>query len=139
MNKYEALETYVCELLEMDDEPMLGEDKKPVTVTLYGPGSKTYLNASRDNSNATFKKLARKGKFETTAEETERNHLELMIKCTKEVSSNFAACFPEFTDGLTGADMLRSVYSAPTLRYILERLTEQQKNWANFKPKPTTN
>ncbi|MGP1675932.1 MAG: hypothetical protein ACTS6J_02085 [Burkholderiales bacterium] len=138
MSKLEALETSVCELNEMDDEPLLGADGKPVTVTLYGPGSKKYLEASRRNTNVTLKKMSRKGKFESTAEENERNQLELMIACTKETSDNFAGCFHDITDGLTGEDAIRAVYSKPELRYILERVSDHQKNWANFKPKSMT-
>ena len=138
IKKFAVEETSVLELLDANDAPMLGEDQKPMTITLYGPGSKQYARAQAAQSNRMIDKLKRKGKSDQSADDKAREQAEFLAGCTKEFSSNI-----EYPNGsgasLAGEALHKAVYSDTSIGFIAEQVGKHLGEWGNFKtgsPKP---
>lgn len=126
IRRYAVEETSVLELRGPDDSPLIGDDGKPMTVTVYSPGSKAYAKAQAANQNRMIDKLKRKGKTDQTAEEKNREQAEFLAGCTKEFSSNI-----EYED-LTGEALFKAVYSDVSIGFIAEQVGKHLGEWGNF-------
>ncbi len=126
IRKFAAEETSVIELLDASDQPMIGEDNKPMTITVYGPGSKSYARAQAANQNRMIDKLKRKGKTEQTAEEKAKEQADFLAGCTKEFSSNI-----EY-DGQAGEALFKAVYADTSIGFIAEQVGKHIGEWGNF-------
>lgn len=126
-------ETCVLELRDAADVPMVGEDGKPMMVTLYSPGSKSYARAQAAQQNRMIDKLKRKGKADQSAEDKAREQAEFLAGCTKEFSANI-----EY-DGLQGEALYKAVYADTSIGFIAEQVGKHLGEWSNFtKPSTTT-
>ena len=133
VRKYAVEETGTLELRGPDDEPMLGEDGLPMTITGYGPGSKSYAKAQAANQNRMIDKLKRKGKTDQSAEEKAREQADFLAGCTKEFSANI-----EY-DGLKGEALFKAVYADTSIGFIAEQFGKWLGDWNSFTkglPKP---
>lgn len=126
IRKFAVEETAVLHLRGAADEPLTGDDGKPITVTVYGPGSKTYARAQAAQQNRLIDKLKRKGKTDQSAEEKAREMAEFLAECTKEFSANI-----EY-DGLKDAALFRAVYADTSIGFIAEQVGKHLGDWANF-------
>jgi hypothetical protein len=126
IRKFAVEETGVLELLSASDEPLVGDDGKPMTVTLYGPGSKAYAKAQAAQQNRMIDKLKRKGKSDQTAEEKAREQAEFLAGCTKDFSANI-----EY-DGLKDEALFKAVYSDTSVGFIAEQVGKHLGDWGNF-------
>lgn len=138
IRKFGVEETSVVALLGPDDVPMLGEDGKPMTVTVYGPGSKQYARAQAAQQNRMIDKLKRKGKSDQSAEDKAREQAEFLAGCTKEFSPNI-----EYPNGdgksLTGEALHKAVYADNSIGFVAEQVGKHLGEWNNFtkgSPKP---
>jgi hypothetical protein len=133
IRRFAVEETSVIELRNASDEPMVGDDGKPMTWTVYGPGSKPYAKAQAAQQNRMIDKLKRKGKTDETAEEKTRDQAEFLTGCTKECSANITY------DALTGEALYRAVLSDRSIGFIAEQVGRHLGEWGNFsKPSTTT-
>ena len=131
--KFAVEETSTLELRDAADAPMKGEDGAPMTVTVYGPGSKPYAKAQAAQQNRMVDKLKRKGKTDETAEEKSRDTAEFLAGCTKEFSANIEM------DGLKDEALFKAVYSDRSIGFVAEQVGRHLGEWGNFsKPSTTT-
>jgi hypothetical protein len=138
IRKFAVEETSVLALHDASDAPMVDETGAPVTVTLYGPGSKPYARAQAAQQNRMLDKLKRKGKSDLTADDKAREQAEFLAGCTKEFSPNL-----EYTNGgtekLSGEALHRAVYADNSIGFIAEQVGKFLGEWGNFtkgSPKP---
>jgi len=132
VRKFAVEETGVLELRGANDEPLIGEDGKPMTITGFGPGSKTYAQAQAENQNRMIDKLKRKGKTEQSAADKARELAEFLAACTKEFSANI-----EY-DGLQGEALFKAVYSDASIGFIAEQFAKWLNDWSSFRTASTT-
>jgi hypothetical protein len=132
LRKFAVEETGVLELRGANDEPLIGEDGKAMTITGFGPGSKTYAQAQAANQNRMIDKLKRRGKTDQSAEDKARELAEFLAGCTREFSANI-----EY-DGLTGEALFKAVYSDVSIGFIAEQFGKWLNDWASFKKASTT-
>ena len=119
-----ANDTGVLELRNGDDSPLMDGDK-PVTVTVYGPGSRQYTAAKSAQQNRLVAKLQR-GKAATDTPEEKARH-----------EAEFLAAITHSMDGLaygdlTGRELHLAVYSDPAIGFIGEQVAKFAADWANF-------
>jgi hypothetical protein len=124
-------ETGVLELRDAADEPMIGEDGKPMTWTVYGPGSKQYTKAQAAQQNRMIDKLKRKGKSDQSAEDKVREQADFLAGCTKECSPNIKY------DDLVGEALHKAVLSDTSIGFIAEQIGKYLGEWSNFKTAST--
>lgn len=123
--------TSTLHLRDAADELMYDGDK-PVTVTIYGPGSKQFAKAQAAQQNRMLDILKRKGAADQTADQKRSEQAEFLAECTAE--------FCNLTYGdLTGAALARAVYSDIEIGFIADQVAKHIGDWANFSKPSATN
>jgi len=125
LRKIAVEETSTLHLLDAADNPLYDGKDKPVTVTLSGPGSKTYAKAQAARNNRVMDKLRKKGKADQTAEQTAAENAEFLAACTVSMENI------EY-DKLTGEALFKAVYSDTSIGFIAEQVGKHIGDWANF-------
>ena len=123
----EVEETSTLELLDSADQPLTGDDEKPITVLLYGPGSKQYQRAKTSQSNRYLRRMARKGSnADATSEERVTDDANLLTACTASFSDNFKY------GGEPASDHIADIYRNPKLGFLGEQVAKHIGEWSNF-------
>jgi len=120
-----AKDTFTLELMGTNDEPLVGADGKPLTVTVYGPGSKEHQRAQAKRTQRMMDQLAKKGKMKLTAEEQQREQAEFLAACTESING-------WAYKGETGPEAILAAYSDPAIGFISDQVTKALSDWANF-------
>lgn len=122
-----ADETFDVEIMDpRTGEPLIGDDNKPCTVTVYGPGTKPFAAARSRASNRSIKRLRSKGKMETTPEEDAAATASFLTEITKRFN-NFG--YKGLDDG---PEAYRALYLDPKLGFITDQVNAGAGDWANF-------
>lgn len=130
ISKYELEETAVLTVQNAKgDDDLIGADgKNPVTITLYGGGSRQMVKAQHKAGQAAQLRLQQlvRGKVDKKASETaEQEMVDKLVICTKEIDN-----FP-----VAAADL----YANQKLGYITRQVIKFLDDDANFaKPSATT-
>lgn len=125
LKNFAAADTAEIELLDGQRSPLLTQDGKPVTVTVYGPGSKQMAAAiARSQARQAKLQRIRKGR-EATPEERTAEAAELLADITVSMAGI------EY-DGLQGREMFTAIYNDTTLGFIFEQVNRASVDWANF-------
>lgn len=124
ISKLAVKETAVIELETPDGEPLLDENGKVLSVTVYGPGSKQFQRAQGKRNRAILDHV-RKGGKKMKDEEQRELDAEFLADCT--------ASFNGFVyKDLTGYDMFKAAYLDPAIGFIAEQVNKAIGDWANF-------
>lgn len=123
-----AEETGTLELLNGQDEALVDDKGKRLSITLYGPGSKQYANAQAKRNNRTVERLRKKGKSDLSAEEQAAETAEFLAACT--VSFNGWEYTPAKDRG--EKEHFKAAYADPSLGFIRDQVSEFIGDWANF-------
>jgi hypothetical protein len=120
-----AADTFTLELLQPNGNPLVGADGAPLSVTIYGPGSKAYQKAKAARSARLGVLLKPKHKMTLTDAENYQENAEFMAECT--VSFNGW--------GYKGANdqaAMVAAYSDHSIDFITEQISRAIVNWENF-------
>jgi hypothetical protein len=124
-----AADTAVLELRDLDDSPLTFTDGKgkvqPVTVTVYGPGSRQYVAAKAAQQTRLVARVQRGKSLSESPEEQARHQAEFLAATT-------AAMDGIEYEGLAGRDLFLAVYSDPAIGFIAEQVAKFGADWANF-------
>lgn len=130
ISKLAVKETTVIELETPDGEPLLDENGKVLSVTVYGPGSKQFQRAQGKRNRAILEYVRKGGKKMKDDEQRELD-AEFLADCT--------ASFNGFVyKDLTGYDMFKAAYLDPSIGFIAEQVNKAIGDWANFTNKSAT-
>jgi len=134
LKQYSLKETATLHLQTPDGELMyVGKDgDKPVTVELYGVGSRQYQQAERKRQDALASKFKRFKNKAIPTEELEELRVQFLVDCVAG-SQNFEL------NGETGAELYRAVFSDRSLIFITDQVDRFISDQANFTQKPLTN
>lgn len=116
-------ESITFDLLDADDQPLIGESGKPVQCTVYGPGSKPYQQADQRKRDKLLQKML-KGKS-VSADEQSRAQAEFLADITQDIDLSY--------DDLQGREKLIAIYSDPEIGFIPEQVNRKVGDWGNFK------
>jgi hypothetical protein len=130
-----AAETSTVELLGGDDAPLYDDKGKPLSITVYGPGTKVYQKAQSRQQNQLMDKIKRRGKMDQSAEEKGIEQAEFLAACT--VSFN-GFSYP-LADGIDGEALFRKAYADPSIGFIAAQVAAHINDWANFTKKSEKN
>lgn len=128
-------ETSVLHLKDAEDNLIYapsdtpGAPDEPVTVTVYGPGSRVHAQASAKRSSRSIDRLRKKGKVQLSADDTQREGAEFLADITAGFSANF-----DYSPaaGKTGREFAVAVYSDRQIGFIADQVAEHIGDWANF-------
>lgn len=115
-------------VLHLNDETgeKLYDDGEPVTVEVYGPGSKVYLKAQSENEDRLINRMATgKSKQVDSPEAKARRQAEFLADTT--VKFNGLGY-----EELQGREMHVAIYGDSTIGFIAKQVREFQADWANF-------
>ncbi|MXS81578.1 hypothetical protein [Nitrosomonas oligotropha] len=134
IRKFAVSPTSELHLRDANDELMYADEEKtkPITVNLYGPGSKEYARAQAAQSNRMVDKLKRKGKTEQSAEQRAAESAQFLSDCTESWDNL------EYGE-LTGRELSIAVYSDITIGFIADQVVKHISDWVNFTKPSTTN
>jgi hypothetical protein len=107
-------------------EPLLADDGKLCTVTVYGPGSKPFAAARSAASNRSMKRLRAKGKIDTTAEEDAASTATFLTAITQSFNGF------DYKGMENGPEAFRALYLDPGLGWLTEQVNLAAGDWANF-------
>lgn len=127
IRKFAVEPTARLHLRDAADELMYadGDQAQPITVQLYGPGSKQYAKAQAAQHNRMMDKLKRKGKTDQSAEQIAAEKAEFLADCT--------AGFEHLEyDALTGDALARAVYADTSIGFIADQVAKHLGDWSNF-------
>ena len=121
-----ATETFDVEIMHPGTgEPLIGDNGKPVSVTVYGPGTKPFGTAKAAASTKSVERLRKRGKVSITAEEELASTASFLGACT--------VSFNNFDyKGMEGADGFRACYADPGMGWLTEQVNREMGDWANF-------
>lgn len=127
ISSIQVADTFDVELVHpKTSAPMLGDEGKPCTVTVYGPGSKAYAAAKAKNNLRFVERLKRKGKQEADPEEDAANTAAFLAACTVSFNNFGYKGMP------SGPDAFRALYLDPKMGFITEQVNGEMGDWANF-------
>lgn len=118
-------ETTDVDLLAPDGEPLCDPEGNPLSVTIYGPGSKAFQRAQSDKNRAVIAMMNKGAKKMKDGEQREID-AEFLATCT--VSFNGFS----YGDGGNNVETFRAAYSDPSIGYIAEQVLRAVTNWQNF-------
>lgn len=120
-----AKDTFTLELLNANDDPLRDADGKVISVTVYGPGSKTFTKAQASRTQRMLDRMAKKGKVKISAEEQTRENAEFLAACT--------VSFNGWTyQGKSDPEAVLAAYSDPSIGFIADQIGKAVGDWANF-------
>ena len=126
LSKFTLADTATLEVLDVDGEsPLLGENDKPVSIDLHGPGSEVYVKAQArldqqvQQIGMQSAMAMQRGKApKDTAVEMRKANVERLAACTKQINN-----FP-----VAPSD----VYGNPGLIYITRQVERFLGDMGNF-------
>ncbi|PTR17504.1 hypothetical protein C8R31_101668 [Nitrosospira sp. Nsp2] len=123
ISKLAVNETTDIHLRGADDEPLVAENGKPMTITVNGPGTKAFAKAQSARNKATIERFQRKGKnkADTTLEET----AEFLAAVTVSFN-NF-----QYLE-LEGYEQFKACYLDTKIGFIAEQVNKELGDWSNF-------
>ncbi len=117
-------ETYTLALRDAKNNPLLDADGNPLSVTIYGPGSKIYAQAKVKRERRVMEYM-RQGRSDLSADE---ERLEKAI--------DFANCTLSFNGwtykGKADREAMEAAYNDRSIGFITEQVDRAMGNWANF-------
>jgi hypothetical protein len=127
ITKRRVSETGKIELKGPDGTPLKDDDGNVLSVTVHGPGSKVWQEASADLNRQRAARLRKAGgRIEGAMDSAVEDQVELLARVT--ISFNGW----EYPDVGSGADMFRAAYGDPLLGFIRDQVLAEVNDWAAF-------
>ena len=125
ISKFAVSPTSTINLEDAEGDQLVNEKGEPISITVYGPGSKHYQKAQGVRNRAIVE-YVRKGSKKTMRDDDQQEmDAEFLSACT--ASFNGIA----YKD-LTGAEMFKAVYLDASIGFIAEQVNKAIGDWANF-------
>jgi hypothetical protein len=109
----------------LTEEPLLKDDGKEMTITLYAPHSAQYKGVVHEQTNKRIQKASKGKKITFTAEEIEAATLDLLAKTTKDWNIQLNGKSPKFS-----ASEAVDLYGK--LPWLKQQLMEAQEDYSAF-------
>jgi len=107
------------------EEPLVKDDGKVMTITVYAPHSSVYKAQMHEQTNKRIQKAAKGKKVTFTAEELENSMLELLAKTTKDWSIQLNGKSPKYSVGEA-----TELYAK--LPWLKQQVLEAQEDYSAF-------
>jgi len=123
ISKLAVNETTDIHLRGADDEPLFDENGKPMTITVNGPGTKSFAKAQSARNKAVLERFQRKGK----------NKADTTLEESAEFLAAVTVSFNNFQYGeMEGFDQFKACYLDTKIGFIAEQVNKELGDWSNF-------
>lgn len=123
-----AAETADIPLKNGDGSPLLGEDGKPLTVTVYGPASPAWEQATAEVNRRRAKRMRENGgKIEAALDDAKQDQIDFLTRVTVKFNGDV-----EHDDAKNKNDLPRAIYSDASLGFIREHVHAEANDWSAF-------
>lgn len=125
IRKFSVEETGTIHLRDGADELMYAdkEQKNPMRIVVYGPGSKAFARAEAKLTSRAMERARGKGKPRT--EDAQKAKVDFLSECTKD--------FENISYGeLKGDALFKGVYADTTLGFVADQVNQYLADWGNF-------
>lgn len=129
ITKKRVNETARIELTDGDGAPLLDEDGNRLSVTLCGPGSKTWQQADAERSRRQAVRAEKNPRKIASAIADHRKEDEIDFLVAITVSFNGWAYPGEFN---SQRDMFKAAYADDGIGYIRDQLAKEGNDWSAF-------
>lgn len=109
----------------LTEEPLLKDDGKEMTITVYAPHSAQYKSAIHEQTNKRIQKASKGKKITFTAEDIDNSTLELLAKTTKDWNIQLNGKSPKFSSG-------EAVDLYGKLPWLKQQVLEAQEDYSAF-------
>lgn len=124
ISKLAVSPTSIINLEDTEGDQLVNEKGEPISITVFGPGSKQYQKAQAVRNRAILE-CVRKGGKKMRDDDQREMDAEFLSACT--------ASFNGFAyKDLTGAEMFKAVYLDASIGFIAEQVNKTIGDWANF-------
>jgi hypothetical protein len=110
---------------------LYGEDKLPIVIGLFSPGTAEYAAAEDARTERAVERAKEKGNIPMSAKELRDEQIAFLVDCTSHHSNNFS--HPAAADK-TGKAFYRAVYSDRKIGFIFDQLNAKLGVWSTFTP-----
>ena len=125
-----ATETAEIKLKNGDGSIMVGEDGKPLTVTICGPASQTWKQANAEVNRKRAKRVQEGGgKIAAALEDATPDQVEFLCRITVKFNGDI-----EHPDAKNKGDLARAIYSDESLGFIRDQVYAEANAWDAFMP-----
>jgi hypothetical protein len=124
ISKLAVNETSIIELETPDGDSLLNDEGKPLSITVYGPGSRKFQQAQSVRNRAVLEFVKKGGKKMKDNEQRELD-AEFLASCTVSFN-NFV--YKDFT----GSEMFKQAYLDASIGFISEQVNKAIGDWSNF-------
>lgn len=122
IKKLAVAETTTIHLRGADDE-LLFENGEPVSITVYGPGTKAFSKAQAARNKSVLERFQRKGK----------NRADTTLEENAEFLAAVTVSFNNFQYGdLEGHEQFKACYLDTSIGFVAEQVNKELGDWANF-------
>lgn len=123
-----ASETAQIELEHADNSPMLDDKGNQLFVTIHGPASKVWQQASAEQNRRRAQRIQKKGRLSDAMEDTRADQIDFLTSITVSFDGWEYPC-----DAKGGHNaMFRAAYEDDGLGFIRDQVLEKSNNWATF-------
>jgi len=128
ITKKRALETGEIELKDGDGSPLVDDEGNQLSVTVHGPGSKVWQQATAETNRKRAERLRKSGgKMEAALDHARDDQIDFLCRVT--ISFNGWE-YP--TDKTCHDAMFRAAYSDNTLGFIRDHVYSEVNDWSAF-------
>ena len=129
-----AVDTAEIKIIDPDTgEQLIGDGKKPVSITMYGPASKIHI-AAQAAANA---RAAKRYQAKAGADETPDEILEAKAAFLADITVSFNNF--DYEGMPDGPDAWKACYADPGLGWLTNQADRKGAAWANFTPTSSGN
>lgn len=129
ITKRRAAETAKIELTDGEGAPLLDDDGNRLSVTICGPGSKTWQQADAERSRRQAVRAEKNPRKIASAIADHRREDEIDFLVSVTVSFNGWSYPGEFN---SSREMFRAAYEDDTIGYIRDQLSKEGNDWSAF-------
>lgn len=114
------------ELKDADGSPLLDDKGEQLAVTVYGPGSKVWQQATSEMNRKRAERMRKNGgKIEAALDNAKPDQVDFLVRCT---ISFDGWSYP----GAEGPEMFRAAYADDRIGFIRDHVFGEVNDWGAF-------
>ncbi len=132
IKKYRAMESAPIELVDGEANPIYNEQGDPMSVTVFGPGSKIWQQAEAEMRRRKVSRIDKaRGKLTAAVDNDREDEIEFLVRITVSLNG-WTYPHPEGGQWPAAAEMYRALYSDDEVGFIRDHLYREARDWGNF-------